>query len=139
MKELIDEFMSLEKFAIVGATDNPSKYGNEIIHDLKNRGYDVYPINPRLDEIDGIKCYPSLSDLPVTVDVVDLVVPPQVAEEVVKECDRLGLKRIWMQPGSESQQGLDYCQFHELNVVHDVCVMMSGPNAKKRTVKIEEG
>ena len=62
--------MSLEKFAIVGATDNPSKYGNEILHDLRNRGYDVYPINPRLGEIDGVKCYPSLSALPVEVDVL---------------------------------------------------------------------
>ena len=123
--------MSLEKFAIVGATDNPSKYGNEILHDLRNRGYDVYPINPRLGEIDGVKCYPSLSALPVEVDVVDLVVPPQVTEEVLKECHRLGLKRIWMQPGSESQRGLEFCQSHGLMVVHDVCVMMSGPNVNK--------
>jgi len=74
MQDLIDEFISLRKFAIVGASDNPEKYGNEIIHDLKSRGYDVYPINPCLEEIDGIRCCPSLADLPVTVDVVDLVV-----------------------------------------------------------------
>jgi predicted CoA-binding protein len=132
MQELIDEFMAQEKFAIVGASDNPEKYANEIIHDLKDRGYDIYPVNPRLQEIDGIKCYPSLSDLPVKVDVVDLVVPPRVTEKVVEECKRLGLKHIWMQPGAESQEAIDFCNSNGLEVVHDVCVMMSGPNTKKQ-------
>ena len=131
MQKLIDEFMAQEKFAIVGASDNPEKYGNEIIHDLKSRGYEVYPINPRLGEIDGMKCYATLADLPVTVDVVDLVVPPQVTEKVVRECHRLGLKRVWMQPGSESQEALNFCNANDLGVIHDVCVMMSGPNIKK--------
>lgn len=138
MRELIEEFMAQEKFAIVGASDNPEKYGNEILHDLKSRGYKVYPINPRLEEIDGMKCYPSLSDLPVTVDVVDIVVPPEVTEKVIRECQHLGLKRIWMQPGSESQEAIDFCDVNDLGVVHDVCVMMSGPNVKKRSSKSEE-
>ena len=138
MRELIEEFMAQEKFAIVGASDNPGKYGNEILHDLKSRGYKVYPVNPRLEEIDGMKCYPSLSDLPVIVDVIDLVVPPPVTEKVVRECQRLGLKRIWMQPGSESQEAIGFCDANGLGVVHDVCVMMSGPNVKKRSSNGEE-
>ena len=131
MQDLIDEFMAKEKFAIIGASDNPEKYGNKILHDLKSRGYEVYPVNPRLKEIDGMTCYPSLSDLPVRVDVVDIVAPPQVTEKVVEECKRLGLKRVWIQPGAESQAAIDFCNANGLGVVHDVCVMMSGPNKRK--------
>ena len=84
MQELIDEFMAQNKFAIVGASNDPKKNGNKIVHNMRNRGYEVYPVNPRLDEIDGIPCHHSLSTLPTTVDVVDIVVPPQITEKVVE-------------------------------------------------------
>ena len=125
MQELIKEFMSQKRFAIIGATDNSRKYGYEIFKNLKRRGYEVYPVNPRLKEIEGTKCYPSLSDISVKVDVVDFVVPPAVAGEVLKECKKLGLTRIWLQPGSESEAALDFCRKNNLKVVHDVCVMLS--------------
>jgi predicted CoA-binding protein len=125
MQDLIKEFMSQKRFAIVGATDNTRKYGYEIFKNLKRRGYEVYPVNPRLKELEGSKCYPSLADIPIKVDVVDFVVPPEVAEAVLEECKRLELERIWLQPGSESKAALDFCHKNNLKVVHDVCVMLS--------------
>lgn len=125
MQDLIQEFMSQRRFAIVGATDNAKKYGYEIFKNLKSRGYEVYPVNPRLKELEGIKCYPSLVDIPVKVDVVDFVVPPEVTEVILQECKRLGLDRIWLQPGSESETAIDFCHKNNLKVVHDVCVMLS--------------
>ena len=125
MQELIKEFISQKRFAIIGATDNPKKYGYEIFKNLKRRGYEVYPVNPRLKELEGTKCYPSLSDIPIKVDVVDFVVPPAVAGEVLKECKKLRLTRIWLQPGSESEAAIDFCRKNNLKVVHDVCVMLS--------------
>ena len=125
MQDLIKEFMSQKKFAIVGATDNTKKYGYEIFKNLKRRGYEVYPVNPRLKELEGSKCYPSLADIPVKVDVVDFVVPPQATEVVLKECKRLGLDCIWLQPGSESEAAIDFCHKNDLKVVHSVCVMLS--------------
>jgi predicted CoA-binding protein len=125
VQDLIKEFMAQKKFAIVGATDNPEKNGYRIFQNLRRRGYEVYPVNPRLAELDGVKCYPSLSDIPVTVDVVDFVVPPQVTEAVLKECRQLGLDRIWLQPGSESEAAIDFCRENNLKVVHSVCVMMN--------------
>ena len=125
MQELIKEFMSQKRFAIIGATDNPKKYGYEIFKNLKRRGYEVYPVNPRLKELEGTKCYPTLSDILVKVDVVDFVVPPAVAGEVLKECKKLGLTRIWLQPDSESEAAIDFCHKNNLKVVHDVCVMLS--------------
>jgi len=125
MQEMIKEFMSQKRFAIIGATDNPKKYGYEIFKNLKRRGYEVYPVNPRLKELEGTKCYPSLSDILVKVDVVDFVVPPAVAGKVLKECKKLELTRIWLQPGSESEAAIDFCRKNNLKVVHDVCVMLS--------------
>ena len=125
MQDLIKEFMAQKRFAVVGATDNPDKYGNQIFNNLRSRGYEVYPVNPRLKELDGVKCYASLDDIPVKADVVDFVVPPQVTEATLQECRRLGLNRIWLQPGSESEAAIAYCRENNLKVVHDVCVMMN--------------
>ena len=125
MQDLIKEFMAQKKFAVVGATDDTKKYGYEIFKNLRRRGYEVYPVNPRLNELEGTKCYPSLTDIPVKVDVVDFVVPPAVTEVILKECKSLGLNCIWLQPGSESEAAIAFCHKSNLKVVHDVCVMLS--------------
>jgi len=125
MQDLIKEFMAQKRFAVVGATNNTKKYGYEIFKNLKSRGYEVYPVNPKLKELEGVKCYPSLADVPVRVDVVDFVVPPPVTEVTLKECKELGLDRIWLQPGSESEAALAFCHENKLKVVHDTCVTLS--------------
>ena len=120
MEDLTKEFMAQKRFAIVGATDNLDKYGNEIFKNLRSRGYEIYPVNPRLKELEGVKCYAGLDDIPVKVDVVDFVVPPEVTEVILKDCKRLGLDRIWLQPGSESEAALAFCSENNLKVVHDI-------------------
>jgi hypothetical protein len=125
MQDLIGEFMAQKTFAVVGATDNPEKYGNQIFKNLRSRGYEVFPVNPKLKELDGVKCYPGLADIPVKVDVVDFVVPPEITETIIKDCKRLGLERIWLQPGSESEAAIAFCDENNLKVVHSVCVMLS--------------
>jgi len=125
MQDLIKEFMAQKRFAVIGATDNPEKYGNQIVKNLKNRGYEIYPVNPRVEEIEGIRCYPSLADIPVKVDVVDFVVPPAVTETVLKQCLEQGYERIWLQPGSESDDAITFCNENNMKVVHSVCVMLN--------------
>lgn len=125
MQDLIQEFMAQKKFAVVGATANPNKYGNQIFHNLKRRGHEVYPVNPEMEELEGARCYPSLADIPVKVDVVDVVVPPQVTENVVKEAKELGLERIWLQPGAESEAAIEFCRQNGMKVVYGVCVMQN--------------
>jgi predicted CoA-binding protein len=125
MQELIKEFMKQKKFAVVGATDNPQKYGNQVVKNLKSRGYEVYPVNPRLKEVAGFRCYSTLADIPVKVDVVDFVVPPEATEEILRQCKKLKLNRIWLQPGSESEAAIAFCHENNLKVVHSVCVMLS--------------
>jgi len=125
MQDLIKEFVAQKRFAIVGATSNTRKYGHQIFRNMKSRGYEVYPVNPKLKELEGVKCYASLDNIPVKVDVVDFVVPPEVTEVILKDCKRLGLNRIWLQPGSESEAAIAYCHQNNMKVVHDVCVMLS--------------
>lgn len=125
MQELIKDFIAQKKFAVVGATDNPEKYGNQILKNLNKRGYEVYPVNPRLTEIEGVRCYATLAEIPVKVDVVDFVSPPAATEVILKECQRMGLDRIWLQPGSESEAAIAFCQANKLKVVHGVCVMLN--------------
>ncbi|OGS20560.1 MAG: CoA-binding protein [Elusimicrobia bacterium RIFOXYA2_FULL_39_19] len=124
MEDLISEFIAMKKYALVGATDNKQKFGYKILMSLKNRGYEVYPVNPRLPEIEGLKCYKALADIPVKVDVVNIVVPSEVTEKVVEECKKLGLLNVWMQPGASSEKAVEYCNKNGIRLVHDACVMV---------------
>jgi predicted CoA-binding protein len=123
--ELIKAFLNKKNiFAIVGASREPQKYGYQVYEDLKNGGYRVYPVNPNADKILGDKCYPSLESIPITPDVVDVVVPPKVTEQIVKTCKKLGVTRVWMQPGSESEKAIRFCNENGIEVVCGVCVMI---------------
>ena len=126
MRNLIKDFLRKENvFAVVGVSRNPAKYGHQVYRDLKEAGSVVYPVNPQIDEVLGDICYPSLNDLPEKPDVVDTVVQPTVTEEIVKECKALGIDKVWMQPGSESEQALTFCRQNKIQVVHDACVMVA--------------
>lgn len=131
-QKLIVEFLDRKNvFTVVGASRNPEKYGHQVYKDLRNAGYRVYPVNPNANEILGDNCYPSLQALPVKPDVVDLVVPPKVTEQVVKTCKRLGIKKVWMQPGSESETSISFCRENGIDIVHGVCVMVERRSRQK--------
>jgi uncharacterized protein len=110
--------------AIVGASDRPEKFGYKIFTDLAQNGYDVVGINPRTKEIEGRKTYKSLFDLPQKPDLVITVVPHEVTERVVEECQKLGIKEIWMQPGSESEIAKKNAKEKGINVTANACFML---------------
>jgi len=121
----IKEFLRKENiFAVVGVSRDPAKYGHQVYKDLKEAGYVVYAVNPNIDEVLGDQCNHSLSELPEKPDVVDTVVPPTVTEKIVKKCKELGIEKVWMQPGSESEHAIRFCEENNIKVVHDVCVMV---------------
>ena len=124
MDSLIREFTQKRVWAVVGVSTNPEKYGHKIFDNLSAAGYTVYGINARGGELDGSKLYTSLGDLPVVPDVVDMVVPPAATEQVVRECAELGVTRVWMQPGSESEAAIQFCRDHGIAVIHDACAMI---------------
>ena len=124
-EESIKVFLNKKNvFAVVGASRDPQKYGYQVYKDLKNAEYEVYPVNPNAQEILGDKCYSSLEKLPVKPDVVDVVVPPKVTEDTVETCKRLGITKVWMQPGSESEKAIKFCEENSIDVVYGVCVMI---------------
>jgi len=110
--------------AVVGASRNPEKYRHRVYKDLKQAGYKVFPVNPNADEVLGDKCYPNLVSLPRKPEVVNLVVPPPVTEQTVKECRQLGIKMVWMQPGSESEEAIKHCTENGVQVVYGECIMV---------------
>jgi predicted CoA-binding protein len=124
VEELIKEFIGQRVWAVVGASLNPEKYGHKIFRDLRAAGYIVYGVNPGGGEIEGQKLYSGLADLPEKPAVVDIVVPPKVTGEIVRQCAELGLGRVWMQPGSESEEAIRFCQEQGIKVVHDACAMI---------------
>jgi len=125
VEKRIQDFINRRTWAVVGVSHDPAKFGNRIYRDLRGAGYTVYGVNPKGGEIDGQPLYPSLADLPEPVEVVDLVVPPRVTEKVVQEAHRLGLNRVWMQPGAESEAAIEWAEARGMEVVHDACAMVS--------------
>jgi predicted CoA-binding protein len=123
-QELISDFVNRRVWAVVGASQDRSKFGNRIFRSLRDAGYMVYAVNPKGGEIEGTQVYASLSSLPESPDVVDTVVPPAVTEKIVEEMQELGLSRVWMQPGSESEQAITYGKDNGIQVVYDACAMV---------------
>ena len=124
-KELLREFLEKKNiFAVVGVSRNPEKYGNKVYRDLKGAGYTVYPINPNAVRINGDVYYHSLAELPERPDIVDMVIPPRVTETLVRECKKLGIGKVWMQPGSESGEAIGFCMRNNIKVLHSICIMV---------------
>jgi hypothetical protein len=123
-RQLIADFIGRRVWAVVGASQDQAKFGYRVFRSLRTAGYVVYPVNPKGGELEGTLIYPSLADLPQLPEVVDLVVPPAVSEQVVKNAHELGISRIWMQPGAESEAAIAYCRDHGMQVVYDACAMV---------------
>lgn len=104
----IERFLSGTRFAVVGASRDRSKFGNRVLRCYAAHGFTVYAVNPRESEpeIEGVPCVPDLASLPGPIDGLSIVTPPAVTEQVVEEAARLGIPRIWMQPGAESPAAL---------------------------------
>ena len=118
------DWPKLQPWAVVGVSQDREKYGNIIYRDLRDAGYKVYAINPKLDTVEGDPCFPSLACLPEKPAVVDVVVPPQAALKVVEDCKEQGLMRIWFQPGSESDEALAKAEAYGIQVIANACIMI---------------
>ncbi len=122
MKE--EEMLEKKVWAVVGANSKPEKFGNRIYKKLKAKGYKVYPVSPNYEEIEGDKCYKNLSDLPEIPEVIDMVVSPKRGMAVIEEAATLGIKNIWLQPGTYDGALLKLIEEKELNSVQ-ACVLVA--------------
>lgn len=111
---------------MVGATTNPGKWGFRIYRTLREVFPKVYPVNPRYKEVLGDRCYPGLKELPERPDTVITVVPPEITERVVRTCRELGIRRVWMQPGSESKEAIGFCRKNGIGCMSHACFVVDG-------------
>jgi len=123
-RESISDFLSQRKLAIVGMSRTKNKFGNAVFKDLKAKGYELFPVHPEADAIDGARCWKDLGSLPDPVGGVVIVVPPPEAEKVVREARAAGITRVWFQQGAESPAAVQYCEESGMSVVQRQCVMM---------------
>ncbi|MBV5313365.1 MAG: CoA-binding protein [Prolixibacteraceae bacterium] len=130
MNPLIDQFVSSKRIAVVGMSRSGKKFGNMASKELKEKGYEIFPVHPEATEIDGMTCYPDLQSLSGKVDAVWISIPPKNVSPVLEEAAQIGLKNIWLQQGAwsaEVQQTIDQLQ---LPVVTKKCIMMYAPPVK---------
>jgi predicted CoA-binding protein len=124
-RERLSKFLRGECWAVVGASDDRSKFGNITYRELKRRGKRVYPVNKKAAKVVGETAYPSLSDVPEHVDRVLIVVPPKQGETIVREADEAGIDSVWFQPGAESLAALAYCEAHGMVAISGHCILMT--------------
>lgn len=112
------------RIAVVGASNNPEKYGNIIVKNLTQKGYTVIPINPREKEIAGLVAYQSVSEAPGPIHIVNFVTPPKVSAEVVRGIKAGAFETAWFQEGSFDDEVLALARERFTHVVHGACIMM---------------
>lgn len=126
---MIDQEKFLDKqnkIAVVGVSHNPQKWGWKIYWGLKSAGFEVYAVNPKYSVIGQDACFPSLDALPGKADVVITVIPPAETEKVVRKCKELGIDNVWMQPGSESEEAITFCENNSIRVIYNACFVVDG-------------
>jgi hypothetical protein len=123
MNPAIVESFRRKTWAVVGAHEDPARFGYKIFRVLSDAGYTVYPIHPRLAEIDSCTVYRNLSSLPSVPDVVDMVVNAETGIKVFKEIADLGIKTVWMQPGTRSDEIRGFAAAHGITLIED-CVLI---------------
>ena len=111
--------------ALIGASNDRSKYGNKIYRDLRNKGYNVTPINPKEEKIEGDRAYTSIEKMKELPDIANFVVPPPVAIKIAQNITNLGIKHLWFQPGSESKELEDWLKNTDgIEYLINACIMV---------------
>ncbi len=127
-RELIDEFLSKKRLAVVGVSSDPKSISRVLITELQKRGYDIAPVNPKITDIDGLSCYASVKDVTPSVDAALIMTQPEITGEVVNECAEAGISLVWlyrsMGKGSVSEKALEICREKNIRVVPGYCPFM---------------
>lgn len=134
IKEAASEFLSHKRIAVTGVSRNPKGHGSNAVYQrLRARGYDVYAVNPNADEVEGDRCYHDLKSIEGGVEAVVIGTRPELAEATMKECDEVGVSRVWMHrgpgAGSVSPAAAKYGRDHGITVIDGGCPLMFDPTA----------
>ena len=118
------EFVESKTYAIAGVSRDRKKFGNYVFRKLKEKGYQIFPLNPNATEIDGTTCYADISALPADISHLIVITPKQQTLAVVEAAVNFGIKNIWVQQSSETKEVLDYASGKDNNFIFKKCIMM---------------
>jgi uncharacterized protein len=134
IKEAASEFLTHKRVAVTGVSREPKEHGSNVVYKrLRDRGYEVFAVNPNADEVEGDRCYHDLRAIPGGVEAVVIATKPEIADETMRECAELGIRHVWMHrgpgAGSVSVTAADYGRDHGIAVIDGGCPCMFGPTA----------
>jgi len=134
IKEAAEKFLAKKRIAVTGVSRTPGNHGaNFVYRRLRERGYEVFAVNPNASEVEGDKAYDSLTSIPGGVDAVVIGTRPERAEATMHECADLGIRQVWMHRsfggGSVSESGTRYGREHGITVIDGGCPCMFGRTA----------
>lgn len=132
LKEAADEFLSHKRIAVTGVSRDPGSHGSNAIYKrLRERGYEVFAVNPNADEVEGDRAFHDLKSIPGSVEAVVIGTRPERAAGTVRECDELGIKEVWMHrafgTGSVSDEATRYGRDHGMTIIDGGCPLMFEP------------
>jgi predicted CoA-binding protein len=134
MKQAASDFLSNKRVAVTGVSRTPGSHGSNVVYKrLRERGYDVFAVNPNADEVEGDRAYHDLHSIPGGVDAVVIATRPETADETMRNCVELGIRHVWMHrgpgAGSASDSATAYGREHGVTVIDGGCPCMFGPTA----------
>ena len=134
VKEAASAFLANKRVAVTGVSRTPKTHGsNSVYRRLRERGYEVFAVNPNADQVEGDRAYPDLKSIPGGVDAVVIGTRPETADQTMRECAELGIKHVWMHWGSGassvSPTATAYGRAHGITVIDGGCPLMFGPTA----------
>jgi len=134
VNQAASSFLANKRVAVTGVSRTPKTHGsNNVYRRLRERGYDVFAVNPNAHEVEGDRCYPDLKSIPGGVEAVMIGTRPEIAEDTMHECAELGIKHVWMHWGagasSVSNAATDYGRQHGITVIDGGCPLMFAPTA----------
>lgn len=128
---LANDFLGQRRIALVGVSRDRGDLSRALFRELRGRGYDVVPVHPLLDSVDGVACSRRLQDVSPPVDGALLLTPPSATDQVVRDCREAAVKRVWMHRGAGrgavSETAVAYCRAHGIAVVEGACPFMFLP------------
>jgi len=123
-KKQIEQFMAAKTIAMAGVSRNPKKFGYDTFVDLRKKGLDLIPVNPNADEINGIKAYKTVSDLPEGIASLVIMTAKTKTADVVKQAIEKGIKNIWIQQMSDTPEAIKLLEGSDTNVITNQCIRM---------------
>jgi len=126
--EAIQDFLSQKRIAIIGISHQPDDFSVMLFKEFVRRGYEVFPVNPKLSEIEGKRCFARVQDIHPAADAALLMTSPMVTENVVMDCDDAGIRRVWMyssgNQGAINDDAVAFCRARGIQVIRGHCPFM---------------